>query len=432
MAPGAAGPAPRVDPDLVSGQLLMGSLDTAFLLAYSFGVMYCGHIAEAHDLRLFLSVGMGLASAALMLMAAAYWLGIHAFGYFIFVSGLCGALQGTGWPAVVAVVGSWAPPGERGLTMGVWNAHVSVGNILGSLVAVAGLSLGMHGRNWPLAYSLPAVVMFAVGLFVLLQLKPTPESAGLPPTPGSGGGPGLSSAASHAFSAADDEVADAVSVTPSSASIAREGAAAGASSLRRLRRFAFVRALLIPGVVPFAAALFFAKLVAYAFMYWLPQFLSSVGYSSEASGTLSVFFDLGAPGGELGVGGVTVHAAPRRRNRGWRVGWCARRARLPCARADAACGGGGRRHGRLSEEAGIYGDGVLAALRARVVRLRRHHERDERSGELRDDGAGVCICVSVSTDDDMPSRMPRVLLALRTGRLCCERPLRAYHDRCVR
>ncbi len=34
-------------------------------------------------------------------------------------------------------------------------------------------------------------------------------------------------------------------------------------------------ALRIPGVVPFAATLFFCKLVAYTFLFWLPYYLSS-------------------------------------------------------------------------------------------------------------------------------------------------------------
>lgn len=35
-------------------------------------------------------------------------------------------------------------------------------------------------------------------------------------------------------------------------------------------------ALRIPGVVPFALTLFFSKLVAYTFLYWLPFYLNSV------------------------------------------------------------------------------------------------------------------------------------------------------------
>lgn len=57
----------------------------------------------------------------------------------------------------------------------------------------------------------------------------------------------------------------------------------------------FIRALCIPGVIQFAMALFFAKLVAYAFIYWLPLYLAHISYSTDEAGRLSTFFDLGTP-----------------------------------------------------------------------------------------------------------------------------------------
>ena len=40
-----------------------------------------------------------------------------------------GLFQATGWPSVVTVMANWFGHGKRGLVMGVWNAHTSVGNI---------------------------------------------------------------------------------------------------------------------------------------------------------------------------------------------------------------------------------------------------------------------------------------------------------------
>jgi OPA family glycerol-3-phosphate transporter-like MFS transporter 1/2 len=39
----------------------------------------------------------------------------------------------------------------------------------------------------------------------------------------------------------------------------------------------FIEAWMIPGVAPFALCLFFAKLVAYTFLYWLPFYISNTG-----------------------------------------------------------------------------------------------------------------------------------------------------------
>jgi OPA family glycerol-3-phosphate transporter-like MFS transporter 1/2 len=42
-----------------------------------------------------------------------------------------GLLQATGWPSVVSVMANWFGKGKRGLIMGVWNAHTSVGEWAG-------------------------------------------------------------------------------------------------------------------------------------------------------------------------------------------------------------------------------------------------------------------------------------------------------------
>ena len=57
---------------------------------------------------------------------------------------------------------------------GVWNAHTSVGNILGSAVAAACLSWG-----WGWAFLIPGVALAFAGLIVWLFLVVEPEEAGL-------------------------------------------------------------------------------------------------------------------------------------------------------------------------------------------------------------------------------------------------------------
>ncbi|OAY65141.1 putative glycerol-3-phosphate transporter 3 [Ananas comosus] len=59
-----------------------------------------------------------------------------------------------------------------------------------------------------------------------------------------------------------------------------------------------VKAFLIPGVIPFALCLFFSKLVAYTFLYWLPFYLSQTAIGGEymsvkSAGNLSTLFDVG-------------------------------------------------------------------------------------------------------------------------------------------
>ena len=42
--------------------------------------------------------------------------------------------KSTGWPGIVAVMGNWLGISRRGLVMGIWNSHTSVGNILGTAI----------------------------------------------------------------------------------------------------------------------------------------------------------------------------------------------------------------------------------------------------------------------------------------------------------
>ena len=66
----------------------------------------------------------------------------------------------------------------------------------------------------------------------------------------------------------------------------------------------FRAALRIPGVVTFSLCLFFTKLVAYTFLYWLPFYIerTEIGgeyLSAAKAGELSTLFDIGGV-----VGGI--------------------------------------------------------------------------------------------------------------------------------
>ncbi len=60
------------------------------------------------------------------------------------------------------------------------------------------------------------------------------------------------------------------------------------SDLMQAKGISFLAAWKIPGVAGFALTLFFAKLVAYAFLYWLPFYLSmGMGAGSKLSPQVS-------------------------------------------------------------------------------------------------------------------------------------------------
>jgi len=228
--------------DSRNGTALLGDIDLAFLAIYAIGMFFVGHIGDRVDLRILLTIGMigtGLFTAA---FGAGYWLNIHSFYYFLGIQLIAGLFQSTGWPSVVAVVGNWFGKKRRGLIMGIWNAHTSVGNISGSLIAAALLKFG-----WGWSFVVPGVMIALVGLIVFLFLPAGPEAIG-----------------------EDDHLKD------SSKSEIGIPLLEGRTEVTE-KPVGFVEALRIPGVVPFALCLFFCKLVAYTFLYWLPFYISHTG-----------------------------------------------------------------------------------------------------------------------------------------------------------
>ncbi|GFY99692.1 major facilitator superfamily protein [Actinidia rufa] len=103
-----------------------------------------------------------------------YFLGVHDFGFFLLVQLVCGLFQSIGWPCVcVAVVGNWFGKSKRGLIMGVWNSHTSVGNIIGSVVASSVLGFG-----WGWSFVLPGGFIVIMGIVVYLFLVVSSENVG--------------------------------------------------------------------------------------------------------------------------------------------------------------------------------------------------------------------------------------------------------------
>lgn len=268
--------------DSRDGTVLLGDIDLAFLAIYAIGMFFVGHIGDRVDLRILLTIGMvgtGLFTAA---FGAAYWLNIHSFYYFLGIQLISGLFQSTGWPSVVAIVGNWFGKRKRGLIMGIWNAHTSVGNISGSLIAAALLKFG-----WGWSFAVPGVIIALAGLVVFLFLPASPESIGIE----------------------DDHVKD------SGKNEIRASLLEGQTEITE-KPVGFIEALRIPGVVPFALCLFFCKLVAYTFMYWLPFYISHTAIGGEylsdsTAGALSTLFDLGGVIGGILAGHISDHLDAR-------------------------------------------------------------------------------------------------------------------------
>ncbi|KAK8954878.1 putative glycerol-3-phosphate transporter 5 [Platanthera zijinensis] len=284
----------------------LGELDLAFLFSYSVGMYLTGHAADFLDLRLFLSGGMIGSCIATAAFGFAYWLDVHRLWFFLAVQITGGLVQSIGWPCVVAVVTNWfGDSSRRGLIMGIWNSHTSLGNILGSVLASCFLNLG-----WGWSFVVPASLIGICGVLVFAFLVAHPRDLGF---------------RSLDFEVEMNGVSPSVAVNDGGLVENLEGKGSLISEEIGLLHtevmegkifhgsegeqgpIGFFEAWRLPGVAPYACCLFFCKLVAYTFLYWLPFYIRHTAVAGEhpthkISGILSTIFDIGGVLGGVSAG----------------------------------------------------------------------------------------------------------------------------------
>ncbi|KAL5019747.1 hypothetical protein ScPMuIL_002639 [Solemya velum] len=312
--------------DSEDSSVLLGNLDSAFLFAYAIGMFVSGHTAERLNIRYYLTFGMlgsGLFTAA---FGFGYFWNIHAIGYFIVVQVVCGFLQATGWPCMLAIMGNWFGKSRRGFIMGVWNSHTSVGNILGSLIAGAFVT-----KYWGWSFAAPAAIVAFFGILSFLFLVPCEQGQRTnqvsPQANNDAGDIRLQESdtksnritpngtVSHSTNSSD-----VLKSTTSNGTVFYTptlGENAPTQPLLKKndsqgKAISIWRAFMIPGVLEFSLCLFFAKLVSYTFLFWLPKYITTqTSYDAEKAADLSTLFDVGGIIGAIVAGVVSDHTGAR-------------------------------------------------------------------------------------------------------------------------
>lgn len=265
----------------------------------SSGDILNGFIAERANLRYFLAFGMLASGISCYLFGIAKPYNIHSLWYFVLVQAIGGVFQTSGWPGVVTVVGNWFGKAKRGLIFGIWNSHTSLGNILGSLIAAKFVE-----SDWGLSFMVPGIIMGFTGFIIFLFLVPNPTDIGCaPPAP-------LRYRKLEAAHSSDE--GSSAEECENVHNDIENGRSETSPILPRHRHIqenhrgnaiGFIQAMRIPGVVEYSLSLFFAKLVSYTFLYWLPLYIAaSTTYSTTLSADLSTLFDVGGIMGAIAAG----------------------------------------------------------------------------------------------------------------------------------
>ena len=245
----------------------MGLMDTAYMLSYAFGNMLSGNLGDTYPLKLVVSLGLGLTSLVLVVVAGLGFYEVKVIGLFLclwIANGLC---QSVVRPCAVALMGNWFPRLSRGRIMGIWSSSTSVGDVIGA--ELGGLMLYL-GYSWEAILLLCAVIVATVSIVFALVAEDKPPLDLL-----------------AADVCCDKEF---FLVMKHRSGQAKHG-------------INFFEAWKIPGVLSYSLAFACVKLLLYGMLFWLPFFLSHrVHLTGHVIGMITAMF---AVGGILGssVGG---------------------------------------------------------------------------------------------------------------------------------
>ncbi|CDS36464.1 solute carrier family [Echinococcus multilocularis] len=283
---------------------LFGYIDLAYLLSYAVGMFISGHIAERVNLRTFLLWGCILSGVTTAAFGLGYFADIHDLAFYLLAQVViwliftlrivAGLTQSSAWPAVVTCMGNWFGKGSRGLILGVWNSHISLGNILGGVLAGIFVEFA-----WGWSFFVPGLLLVFMGFMVCFFLVPYPEDLGFQ--------------APHRTIKRGEEDTD--DTTPPLLSMEQndvEGheallqSTSSPISRENVQAISFCGALAVPGVVEYSLALFFIKATAYIFLFWLPRYLKEVhGLEASLAADTSAVFDAGGILGGIVAGLIT-------------------------------------------------------------------------------------------------------------------------------
>ena len=156
------------------GQL--GVALSAVSIAYGLSKFLMGSVSDRSNPRFFLAAGLFVSAGIMFIFGFTSWATQSVTIIFILLF-LNGWAQGMGWPACGRTMVHWYSGNERGKVVSFWNiAHNVGGGLIGPL-SIWGMA---QFNDWQSTFYVPAMVASFIAVFILLTLRDTPQSCGLP------------------------------------------------------------------------------------------------------------------------------------------------------------------------------------------------------------------------------------------------------------
>jgi OPA family glycerol-3-phosphate transporter-like MFS transporter len=150
----------------------IGDMLALTAVAYGLGKFLMGAWSDRSNPRYFMPAGLLLTAFCNFAFGCmgSYWVHLGLWT-------LNGFVQGMGWPPCGRSLGHWYSVRERGTVFAFWNiAHNVGGGLTGLIAAYATAWMG-----WRYAFHVPGILAVLCAVYLLLRLRDTPQSVGLPP-----------------------------------------------------------------------------------------------------------------------------------------------------------------------------------------------------------------------------------------------------------
>ena len=150
----------------------IGDMLALTAIAYGIGKFLMGAISDRSNPRRFMPFGLLLTAICNFLFGA-----IGDYHVHLALWTLNGLVQGMGWGPCGRSLGHWYSTKERGSIFAVWNiAHNVGGGLTGVIAAYSTAWMG-----WRYAFYVPGILAVLCAIYLMLRLRDTPQSEGLPP-----------------------------------------------------------------------------------------------------------------------------------------------------------------------------------------------------------------------------------------------------------
>lgn len=228
---------------------------TGYSLIYMLGQFANGLLSDRFGPRLI--VGLGLVISIVSNIMMGFGASLFLFMVMMWSNGYG---QSTGWSGLVKNMATWFQHKERGVMMAWWCTCYVVGGFMGTVLATywATNETFFAGMGWRRGFWAPALLLTVIAGIYILFTRNRPSDAGLPDLP-------------------ED---DAHEATPPPAGMEDETSV--------LREILSDSAIWVTG-----AMYFFTKMTRYAFLFWLPLYMTeALGYTESKAGYTSSVYEL--------------------------------------------------------------------------------------------------------------------------------------------